>query len=507
MVITWLLIPVSCIDTDTATDTATATASDSDIIDSEMMKNYNYNDWMKEHQSGQIHEVTCTNIDGSQSNVVVTAGSKLRQFFRRHKEEMVRVTSPDSHDKKTQWAINLGATSEEAEILTTIQNPNKIWDYVLALLNKAGVLKFQPWIARDVGLFLNSFDMPLNDGQLYSAIHVRRGDKLVFEARDEVERYWKSQGHTDMNNLPTDYVPFAHYLSQWDGPETCVTNDQGVVEVKKHNVYIATDDPIVVKQEIADLKAQHLNDNTILWNNCFELTFYFNPTDASAFHLNGDGEHGFDTAEDVDDSCFARYHRNIASIADMIILSKARTFIGEFNSNWGRLIRTVRVRLDKNGLDSNTHILDTRVAWGPTDVQEYVTLAGKEYQATSNAQQPIDAVLAEQPTKVTTPDDISDTKNVATGDNDMPPLSVCDRLAPIPYEKEMMIKLKYDTDCSTNNRKPPEETTLLLLEGLQTFGRTGEFLFGRINSPSQIFCIMTLYLRPSSAKKKYSFRQ
>ena len=171
----------------------------------------------------------------------------------------------------------------------------------------------------------------------------------------------------------------------------------------------------------------------------------------------------------------------------MIILSKARTFIGEFNSNWGRLIRTVRVRLDKNGLDGNTHILDTRVAWGPTDVQEYVTLAGKEYQATSNAQQPIDAVLAEQPIKVTTPDDISDTKNVATGDNDTPPLSVCDRLAPIPYEKEMMIKLKYDTDCSTNNRKPPEETTLLLLEGLQTFGRTGEFWFRQINSFSKIF--------------------
>lgn len=114
-----------------------------------------------------------------------------------------------------------------------------------------------------------------------------------------------------------------------------------------------------------------------------------------------------------------------------------------------------------------------------------VTLAGKEYQATSNAQQPIDAILAEQPTKDTTPDDISDTN---TGDNDTPPLSVCDRLAPIPYEKEKMIKLKYDTDCSTNNRKPPEETTLLLLEGLQTFGRTGEFLFRRINSPSKIFC-------------------
>ncbi|KAL7453914.1 hypothetical protein ACHAWC_005553 [Mediolabrus comicus] len=41
-----------------------------------------------------------------------------------------------------------------------------------------------------------------------------------------------------------------------------------------------------------------------------------------------------------------RYHRNIASVADMLILGKARTFVGEYNSNWGRLIRTMRVRLN-----------------------------------------------------------------------------------------------------------------------------------------------------------------
>ena len=58
---------------------------------------------------------------------------------------------------------------------------------------------------------------------------------------------------------------------------------------------------------------------------------------------------------------------------------------GEFNSNWGRLIRTMRVRLDspillddgwnslgtakqvlQDQLPKFTKVLDTRVAWGPT---------------------------------------------------------------------------------------------------------------------------------------------
>ena len=62
----------------------------------------------------------------------------------------------------------------------------------------------------------------------------------------------------------------------------------------------------------------------------------------SAFHLSGKVK----GKKATEDSCFARYDRNIVSFVDMIILSKARTFIGEYNSNWGRLIRTVRVRLN-----------------------------------------------------------------------------------------------------------------------------------------------------------------
>ncbi|KAL9186886.1 hypothetical protein ACHAXT_010606 [Thalassiosira profunda] len=340
---------------------------------------HSYRDWAglaNKYHGGEFAEVTCNNPDGSETNVVVTGGAKLRQHFREHESIMVRGhPSPQAH----QWATNLGATPDEAKLFSSLLSSTQIWDYVLGLMNKAGFLRLQPWLARDVELFLRSFDLPL--GEDYSAIHVRRGDKLAVEARAEVVKFWRSQGHTDADNLPTEYVPFAHYLSKWDGPETCQRDANGEAIVQKHNVYVATDDPIVVHQEIAALP-DHIDDDTILHNECHQLRFYFNPTDASAFHLNGDGEKGFeDQSEAREDSCFSRYQRNVASVADMMILSKAKTFIGEYNSNWGRVIRTMRVRLNPLEATSDsdrgeetkvmqveeaTRTLDTRIAWGST---------------------------------------------------------------------------------------------------------------------------------------------
>lgn len=40
------------------------------------------------------------------------------------------------------------------------------------------------------------------------------------------------------------------------------------------------------------------------------------------------------------------YRRNIHSIADLMILTKANTFVGEFNSNWGRIVRLFRLHLN-----------------------------------------------------------------------------------------------------------------------------------------------------------------
>ena len=347
---------------------------------------YQYKDWVRlykkyhDEEGGDFPDVTCTNHqDGSMVNVVASGGSKIRLNFKDVGEAMIQ--SRRSPEAK-QWIRNLGGSNRDVLNFANKVSYEEAWDYISGIMIRSGLLKFQPWIARDVELFFELFHLPLH--KEFSAIHVRRGDKLLVESKPEVREYWKQQGqlHSDNYKPNTNYIPFIAYLDQWDGPDKCKRNRWGKLQIQKENVYVATDDPIVVKQEVANLP-NHINKNTVLWNECYELTFYFSPADFHSFHLNG--HHGGDEVEEdhdyeggrgrgegeddgAKDNCFARYDRNIVSIADMVIAAKSRTFIGEYNSNWGRLVRTMRVRLNKASgnkwLAQMTRTLDTRVAWG-----------------------------------------------------------------------------------------------------------------------------------------------
>ena len=275
---------------------------------------YSYDDWVRfARSSGFKSPITCEE-NGKTVNVIATSGRVVRDYF----HSKIKGNDQDQFVSSEEWAKKLGATSDEAKIFPTLSG-SQMWDYAVALMNKAGFMRLQPWIARDVKVFLQSFG--LKENEAYDAIHVRRGDKLISEARGNVIRYWSSQGHRGVP--PTNYIPFAHYLDQFKKSE-CPVNEEGESERLKRTVYVATDDPVVVKKEIADLP-HHIDERTILWKGCHELSFFFNPTEESAFHLNGDGEGGF--LDGSKDNCFNRYHRNIASVADMMILAKSRTFV------------------------------------------------------------------------------------------------------------------------------------------------------------------------------------
>jgi len=71
---------------------------------------------------------------------------------------------------------------------------------------------------------------------------------------------------------------------------------------------------------------------------CERVKFVFSP-DAShgSFHISDGG---------IKVDCVERYRRNIHSIADLMILTKSNTFVGEFNSNWGRIVRIFRTQLN-----------------------------------------------------------------------------------------------------------------------------------------------------------------
>jgi len=73
-----------------------------------------------------------------------------------------------------------------------------------------------------------------------------------------------------------------------------------------------------------------------------------------------------------------------------------------------------------------------------------------------------------------------DLKDDITPQSIMQPLHVCERAAPIPHDEDMKFMQEY-ASCSSLN-KPPEETTLLVLDEMQTFGRTGNNLIEFLHS-------------------------
>eukprot|EP00563_Minutocellus_polymorphus_P018275 CAMPEP_0197716174 /NCGR_PEP_ID=MMETSP1434-20131217/1155_1 /TAXON_ID=265543 /ORGANISM="Minutocellus polymorphus, Strain CCMP3303" /LENGTH=537 /DNA_ID=CAMNT_0043300493 /DNA_START=182 /DNA_END=1796 /DNA_ORIENTATION=+ len=298
---------------------------------------YTYDDFFHFAQADE-NEITCTS-GGIKQNVLVFHGFGLLNFMSSKNSDGVALLEQMKRQREgaERWAKNMKATPLEAKYFSFSTDQNR-WDCLLWLFHKSGFMKLQPWIERDIQFYLKTFDLPMSEE--YIAIHVRRGDKLIKESRGPVVAYWKSQGYDDEDNLPKNYIPFVKYLEQMDGPEHCNNNDVGETEVLRRNVYVATDDPEVVRQEIAELPNHVKNDPyTLMWNNCYELKFYFSPLkrNGTFFHISGDGRK---------DNCFSRYERNIASMTDMEILIKAKTTIVEFNSNWGRLIRNLRVRIN-----------------------------------------------------------------------------------------------------------------------------------------------------------------
>lgn len=72
------------------------------------------------------------------------------------------------------------------------------------------------------------------------------------------------------------------------------------------------------------------------------------------------------------------------------------------------------------------------------------------------------------------------TSNSKKSQSILPPIHVCDRPSPIQHEVDMQIMQRYER-CPNLN-KPPEQMKLFLLEGVETFGRTGNNLIEFMHS-------------------------
>mmetsp|Transcript_39162 Transcript_39162/g.82367 ORF Transcript_39162/g.82367 Transcript_39162/m.82367 type:complete len:442 (-) Transcript_39162:703-2028(-) len=65
-------------------------------------------------------------------------------------------------------------------------------------------------------------------------------------------------------------------------------------------------------------------------------------------------------------------------------------------------------------------------------------------------------------------------KDEAAAQNMLSPIRICERVPPIPHDIDILIHNKY-ASCRVSDR-PPQNNTILLLEGIETFGRTGNNL-------------------------------
>lgn len=289
---------------------------------------------------GGIRSSTGENEEGNQqTNVIVMGGREVRDYFLSYyRDQMLNRDdeSPTSKSSAEQWAMRVGATSDEAHVFADyLTDRQDIWDYMAATMARSGLLRFQPWIARDVEQYMQEMiDLPLNAH--YDAIHVRRGDKLTSDSRYLVINFWESLGKYDeeTGSMPQDYIPFRYYLSQFEESVACSPTPR--------IVYVATDDVLEVQNEVNDLPKDS-DGNTILTyedggvQSCHKFRFIFSRVDPNlGLHISTGPSKG---------SCEDRYARNIASVADLMILVKSNVFVGEYNSNWGRLIRLFRLRI------------------------------------------------------------------------------------------------------------------------------------------------------------------
>lgn len=294
--------------------------------------NHDYEKWgnvrKKNRKSKYAQHSTCRNDSGWESRVLVVDEADVQRLFENNfKGKMLHRPSPTAYN----WALRLGAKKYEAQTFADLEDEEDIWDFVSALLARSDVLRFQPWIAKDVKKFIHLSQIPMQVS--YDAFHVRREGNIL--------------GYKEETGL--DVIPFQDYLKSWERHDC---SDMARI------IYIASDNPGQIKEEISKYPAGEAG-NLILpgVDECHGLRFYLREDSTSTEFMK----------KGSTSDCSIQYRRTISSVADLIILSKSSTFIGEFGSSFARLVRTFRASLnDFPGREEEGPVLvrDTRVVWG-----------------------------------------------------------------------------------------------------------------------------------------------
>jgi hypothetical protein len=245
--------------------------------------------------NNELTIVTCYKKgNGPPTSVMVSGGFALRDLY-----------PAPLHNTANQvdfphWVPHLGATPRQLEFFKNTSNTAEdLWMGVAGLI--APKIQWRSSVRKHVEELVTELHLPPR----FTAIHVRRGDKLNGEAYEMVKAYWESRGG---NPNKINYLPLEAYVDQLD-----IFRDP-------LDIYIATDDPETVGKEIEQLEA-----TSTKWQ----------------FHiLSGHRSHPGHVLQEK--NCTVRYAMTMDALVELEVLIRADVFVGEFNSNWGKYIHTMR---------------------------------------------------------------------------------------------------------------------------------------------------------------------
>jgi len=173
-----------------------------------------------EQQQKQEHQITCHNDNDRQATVFVIGLDDVARHFGQMWNEQMSIRP--AYDNAHQWAIQLGAKGYEAHQFALLENGDDIWYYATALLVRSGIVRFQPSFAKDIKSRIKSTTLPLN--WPYTAISTYRGNET--------------------KKRPHELLTYFQQLERVGCKSS--NNDK----VRNNAVYVATDDPHWVQDEI-----------------------------------------------------------------------------------------------------------------------------------------------------------------------------------------------------------------------------------------------------------------
>ena len=301
---------------------------------------HDYLSWTQvgDTSSSSSQEVKCISDNRRQTTVYVVSADAIRAKMEfQFKKLMLQSPQQFLHD----WAIRLNASPTQASIFSQLQGEDDKWNYLAALVTESNLVDFHPSLVQDANNHMQQLGLDLTQAP-YDAIYVRRGDELLDDPESGrwVDNYWESRGYYNRKTKTPlhSYIPLIHYARH--------NNTMGCnIETPRH-VYIITKDHTTIEREIEDHGEPAI-----------QFTVIPQPTDTHSMA-----------------GCQEQYENIIASIANLLVLNNSETFIGDFHSILGRLVRGFRTTLshdtveeaagfsDKQGLFM--HQKDTRIAWG-----------------------------------------------------------------------------------------------------------------------------------------------